>query len=57
MKLAAPYPLKEERKDKIDEYNITFDKKKHKLDRLRTWLLKQKDNSKRINIELLNNDN
>ncbi len=36
MKLAAPYPLKEERKDKIDEYNITFDKKKHKLDRLRT---------------------
>ena len=57
MKLAAPYPLKEERKDKIDEYNITFDKKKHKLDHLRTWLLKQKNDSKRINIELLNNDN
>ena len=36
MKLAAPYPLKEERRDKIDEYNITFDKKKHKLDHLRT---------------------
>lgn len=36
MELAAPYPLKEERKNKIDEYNITFDKKKHKLDNLRT---------------------
>lgn len=56
MKLAAPYPLREERRDKIDEYNITFDKKKHKLDDLRTWLLTQKDSSKRINIELLNSE-
>lgn len=57
MKLAAPYPNREERQQKIDEYNITFDKQKHKLDDLRIWLLTQKDNSKRINIELLNNNN
>lgn len=34
MKLAAPYPIEKDRQEKIDEYNIDFDKEKHKLENL-----------------------
>lgn len=34
MKLAAPYPLRESRRDLIDEYNIEFDLERHNIDNL-----------------------
>lgn len=31
IKLSAPYPLNDSRKEKIDEYDINFELDKHKL--------------------------
>lgn len=36
MKLAAPYPIREDRQQKIDEYNITFDVDTQKFENLIT---------------------
>ena len=34
MKLAAPFPLRENRRALIDEYNISFHMEKHKVENL-----------------------
>ena len=52
MKLAAPYPLRESRRDLIDEYNIEFDLERHNIDNLLEWIRKPQAQEKRINLKI-----
>lgn len=52
MKVAAPYPLREDRQLKINEYNIDFRDSKNKINDLMTWIRKPRIKEKRINLRM-----
>ena len=54
MKIAAPFPIREERQEKIDEYNIEFDCKRHRFENLLKWISKHQE--KRINLRVINGE-
>lgn len=53
MKVAAPYSTNKERQNLIDEYNISFNLQKHKIEDLIEWLRKPDIKEKRINIKVI----